>query len=124
MMKCFERLVKTTLSSDFPPHLLTGQNAPQRMLSPLHLSLQHLEGRNIHVRMLFLDFSSAFNTIILQHLVSKLAPSKFTRCCGIGFSTPLCNWLLDFLSNVISLSTGSPKGCILSLLLFTLIIHN
>ena len=69
--------------------------------------------------MLLLDFSSAFNTIIPQHLVSKPAP--------LGFSTPLCNWLIDFLTNrpqsvrvvnnfcnVISLSTGSPQGRVLS----------
>ncbi|KAF7662782.1 hypothetical protein LDENG_00226130 [Lucifuga dentata] len=79
--------------------------------------------------MLFVDFSSAFNTIIPQHLVSKLVP--------LGFSTPLCNWLLDFLtdrpqsvrvgnntSSVISLSTGSPQGCVLSPLLFTLMTHD
>ncbi|KAF7645586.1 hypothetical protein LDENG_00201580, partial [Lucifuga dentata] len=65
--------------------------------------------------------------IIPQHLVSKLAP--------LGFSTTLCNWILDFLSerpqfvrvgkntsSVITLSTGSPQGCVLSPLLFTLII--
>ena len=67
--------------------------------------------------MLFLDFSSAFNTIIPQQLADKLVP--------LGLGTPLCNWLLDFLtdrpqsvrvgnnnSNVISLSTGSPQGCV------------
>ena len=75
--------------------------------------------------MLFLDFSSAFNTIISQHLVDKLGP--------LGFSTPPCNWLLDFLterpesvqvgqntSSVITLGTGSPQGCVLRPLLFTL----
>ena len=88
-----------------------------------------MEGKNTHVRLLFLDFSSAFNTIIPQHLISKLAP--------LGFSTHLCNWLLDFLSHrpqsvrlgnnvssVISLSTGSPQGCVLSPLLFTLMTHD
>ncbi|KAF7640659.1 hypothetical protein LDENG_00024950, partial [Lucifuga dentata] len=72
---------------------------------------------------------SAFNTIIPQHLVSKLAP--------LGFSTTLCNWILDFLSerpqfvhvgknisSVITLSTGSPQGCVLSPLLFTLMTHD
>ncbi|KAF7654199.1 hypothetical protein LDENG_00072850, partial [Lucifuga dentata] len=67
------------------------------------------------------DFSSAFNTIIPQHLVS----------------TTLCNWILDFLSerpqfvrvgkntsSVITLSTGSPQGCVPSLLLFTLMTHD
>ena len=79
--------------------------------------------------MLFVDFSSAFNTIIPQHLISKLVP--------LGLGTPMCNWLLDFLtdrpqsvrvgnntSNTISLSTGSPQGCVLSPLLFTLMTHD
>ena len=53
------------------------------------------------------------------------------------FNTPLCNCLLDFLtnrpqsvwvgnnaSNVITGSTGPPQGCILSLLLFTLMTYD
>ncbi|KAI3374115.1 hypothetical protein L3Q82_005930 [Scortum barcoo] len=98
--------------------------------SALHLSLTHLEEKmNMHVMFLFLDFSSAFNTIIPQHLVGKLGL--------LAFSTPLCNWLLDFLterpqsvrvskntSSVITLSTGSPQGCVLSPLLFTLMTHD
>ncbi|XP_048871844.1 fibroin heavy chain-like [Brienomyrus brachyistius] len=58
--------------------------------SAVHLSLAHLEDKNIHVRMLFVDFSSAFNTIIPQQLVSKLYP--------LAISTPVCNWLLGYLT--------------------------
>ncbi|KAI3353892.1 hypothetical protein L3Q82_005099 [Scortum barcoo] len=123
MMKCFERLVKDHIISKLPPTFDPLQFAyqPNRstedaICSALNLSLTHLEEKNTHVRMLFLDFSSAFNTIIPQHLVGKLGL--------LGFSTPLCNWLLDFLterpqsvrvskntSSVITLSTGSPQGC-------------
>lgn len=56
--------------------------------------------------MLLVDFSSAFNTIIPQHLVRKLAL--------MGFKTTLWTWILDFLSECgvkqllsITLSTGS-----------------
>ena len=79
--------------------------------------------------MLFLDFSSAFNTIRPQQLICKLDT--------LGLSTSLCNWLLDFLSqrpqvvrvgnntsNSITLSTGAPQGCVLSPLLFTLLTHD
>ncbi len=136
IMKCFERLVKDHISSSLPPTFDPYQFAyrPKRstvdaISSALHLTLNHLEAKNTHARLLFLDFSSAFNTIIPQHLVSKLAP--------LGFNTPLRNWLLDFLthrpqavrvgnnfSNVITLSTGSPQGCVLSPLLFTLMTHD
>lgn len=79
--------------------------------------------------MLFIDFSSAFNTVIPQHLVGKLR--------AVGISTPLCNWLLDFLTNrpqtvrvgenssqTIIMNTGVPQGCVLSPLLFTLMTHD
>ncbi len=79
--------------------------------------------------MLFIDFSSAFNTIIPQQLTHKLAQ--------LGLNTSLCNWLLDFLtgrpqavrvgintSSTIILNTGAPQGCVLSPLLFTLLTHD
>ncbi len=40
--------------------------------------------------MLFIDFSSAFNTIIPQQLIHKLVQ--------LGLNTSLCNWMLDFLT--------------------------
>ncbi|XP_059829764.1 uncharacterized protein LOC132396201 [Hypanus sabinus] len=79
--------------------------------------------------MLFIDFSSTFNTIIPQKLIGKLSL--------LGLNTSLCNWILDFLtgrpqsvqigssiSNTITLSMGAPQGCVLSLLLFTLLTHD
>ena len=95
----------------------------------LHLSLAHLENKDSCVRMLFIDFSSAFNTVIPQHLVNKLS--------AIGINTQLCNWLLDFLTNrpqtvrvgknsseTTIMNTGVPQGCVLSPLLFTLMTHD
>lgn len=92
-----------------------------------HQALSHLENKDSYVRLLFLDLSSASNSIILQKLVSKLA--------ALGASPPLCNWVLGpFLtcrqqsvginintSSTVILSTGSPQGCVLSPLLYTLI---
>ncbi|KAK3565327.1 hypothetical protein QTP86_005494 [Hemibagrus guttatus] len=46
----------------------------------LHLALTHLDNKDSYIRMLFIDFSSAFNTIILQHLIETL-----------GLNTSLCN---------------------------------
>ncbi|KAI5618995.1 gastrula zinc finger protein XlCGF28.1-like [Silurus asotus] len=73
--------------------------------------------------------SSAFNTIIPQHLIKKLNL--------LGLNTSLCNWILDFLtgrpqavqignsiSSTTTLSTGAPQGCVLSPLLFTLLTHD
>ncbi len=82
-----------------------------------------------YVRMLFIDFSSAFNTIIPQQLINKLSL--------LGLNNSLCNWILDFLtgrpqsvrvghntSSTTTLSTGAPQGCVLSPLLFTLLTHD
>ncbi len=79
--------------------------------------------------MLFIDFSSAFNTIIPQQLINKLNL--------LGLNNSLCNWILDFLtgrpqsvrvghntSSTTTLSTGAPQGCVLSSLLFTLLTHD
>ena len=57
-----------------------------------HLCLHvHLENKNSHIRILFVDFSSAFNTISPMNLTGK----RIT----LGFTTALCNWILDFLTS-------------------------
>ena len=75
--------------------------------------------------MLFVDFSSAFNTIIPGRL--------FTKLTNLGLSSSICQWIIDFLTNrpqtvrigqhissQLTLSTGSPHGCVLSPLLYSL----
>ena len=37
-----------------------------------HTALSHLDKRNTYVRMLFIDYSSAFNTIEPSKLITKL----------------------------------------------------
>ncbi|KAF0035461.1 hypothetical protein F2P81_013219 [Scophthalmus maximus] len=90
--------------------------------SAIHPALTHRDTKNSYVRMMFIDFSSAFNTIIMDQL---------------GLSTSLCNWLLDFLSErpqvvrvcsntsrTTILSTWPPQGFVLSPLLFMLLTHD
>ncbi|KAI3362875.1 hypothetical protein L3Q82_001924 [Scortum barcoo] len=70
IMKCFERLVKSFITSSIPDSLDPLQFAyrPNRSTEDaialtLHTALSHLDQRDTYVRMLFIDYSSAFNTI-------------------------------------------------------------
>ena len=132
IMKCFERLVMARINSYLPAGLDTLQFAYRSNRSTddaislaLHKSLEHLDNKDTYVRLLFIDYSSAFNTIIPSKLTSKL------RDLGLGPS--LCKWILSFLtdrpqavkigsrtSSTITLSTGAPQGCVLSPLLYSL----
>ncbi|KAI3363482.1 hypothetical protein L3Q82_012093 [Scortum barcoo] len=58
----------------------------------LHTALTHLQLPNTYVRMLFVDFSSAFNTVIPDKLILKL---HNPGTC----SSSLCHWIRDFLTN-------------------------
>ena len=82
--------------------------------------------------MLFIDYSSAFNTIV--PVPSKLIIIKLE---ALGLNPSLCNWVLDFLtgrpqvvkvgnniSTSLTLNTGAPKGCVLSPLLYSLFTHD
>lgn len=80
IMKCFERLVMAHLKALIPPTLDPQQYAYRHnrctddaIASTIHQALSHLENKNSYVRMLFTDFSSAFNTIIPQTLIGKLS---------------------------------------------------
>ncbi|KAG5852656.1 hypothetical protein ANANG_G00064880 [Anguilla anguilla] len=135
-MKCFERLVLAHLKSCLPPTLDPFQFAYRQNRSTedaistaLHSALSHLDNNNTYVRMLFIDFSSAFNTIIPSKLITKPG--------DLGINPSFCNWILDFLTNrpqyvrldnltssTLILSTGVPQGCVLSPLLYYLFTHD
>ena len=81
------------------------------------------------MKMLFIDYSSAFNTIVPSKLVIKLET--------LGLDPTLRNWVLDFLmgrpqvvrvgnniSTPLILNTGAPQGCVQSPLLYSLFTHD
>ena len=78
--------------------------------------------------MLFIDYSSAFNTIVPSKLVTKLRT--------LGLNTSFCNWNLDFvmgrpqvvrvgnITSTVTLNTGAPQGSVLSSLMYSLFTHD
>jgi gmma-aminobutyric acid receptor subunit gamma/cGMP-dependent protein kinase 2 len=95
----------------------------------MHTALSHLDKRNTYVRMLFIDYSSAFNTIVPSKLI--LNPE------ALGLNPAICNWVLDFLlghpqvvnvgndtSTLLTLNIGAPQRCVLSPLLYSLFTHD
>ncbi len=96
----------------------------------LHSSLTHIDSKNgNYVRLLLVDYSSAFNTIVPIKLALKLT--------DLGLISKLCDWIQDFLtgrpqmgkvgqftSNSISLKVGAPQGCCLCPLLYFLYTHD
>jgi hypothetical protein len=78
-MKCFERLVMAHVNTIIPETLdpLKFAYCPNRSTDDavsvaLHTALSHLDKRNTYVRMRFIDYSSAFNTIVPSKLITKL----------------------------------------------------
>ena len=132
VMKSFERLVLTHLKGITGPLLdplqfayRANRSVDDAVNMGLHYILQHLDSPGTYARMLFVDFSSAFNTIIPEVLLTKLTQ--------LTVPASTCQWITNFLidrkqqvrlgettSSTRSVSTGAPQGCVLSPLLFSL----
>jgi hypothetical protein len=132
VMKCFERIILSRLltftHSEFDPLQFAYRNnrsTNDATLTLLHNAFDHLEKPGSFVRILFIDFSSAFNTIQPCLLSQKL----------LSYSVPprLVLWIMQFLvhrtqsvrfqnslSSIKYTSTGAPQGTVLSPVLFTL----
>ncbi len=132
VMKSFEKLVLAYLKDITGPLLdplqfayRTNRSVDDTVNLGLHFILQHLDMPGTYVRILFVDFSPAFNTIIPSLLLPKLTQ--------LSVPTSVCQWITSFLTDrqqlvrlgkytfsTRTISTGAPQGCVLSPLLFSL----
>ena len=133
VMKSFERIVKCLILNQVHDKLdplqfayRAGRGVEDATLTLLSLIVKHLKGTKTHARVLYIDFSSAFNTL-QPHLLTQKLISRF----NLDFK--LVGWVLDFLvqrtqrvrvngclSDFSTVSTGSPQGCCLSPFLYIL----
>ena len=129
-MKCFERVLLPFLLQNIGDLLDPLQFAyrarrgvEDATLCVLNSLYKHLETPKSYARIMFVDFSSAFNTIQPHLLVRKLI--------DMNVNASLINWISNFLTNrtqsvrinshhssTATISTGAPQGCVLSPLLF------
>jgi len=132
VMKCFERIILKLLLSQTTQFLdpfqfayTHNRSTDDATLTILHNVYTHLENTGSFVRILFIDFSSAFNTIQPHLMALKLL--------ALNVNPRLVMWVVSFLvkrfqsvrfhnvlSSVKTTSTGSPQGTVLSPFLFTM----
>ena len=137
MMKCLERIVKQHLSEQVKPYVDNYQFAytanrcvEDATLSLTDFVLSHVDKPNTakqknYVKILYVDFSSAFNAIqphiMMQKLVNmNVNPSLILWINEFLTSRPQYVKFCDVKSDVVVTNTGAPQGCVLSPLLFTL----
>lgn len=131
-MKCFEKLIRNQLivSTAHSWDPLQFAYKAKRSTGDACILLQqllvdHLDKPKRYARVLFIDYSSAFNTICPSLLINRLE--------SVSVSKPLIELIKCFLSNrrqyvtmngrqstTSTTNTGVPQGCCLSPLLFTM----
>ncbi|KAI2664123.1 RNA-directed DNA polymerase from mobile element jockey [Labeo rohita] len=132
VMKCMEKIILQLILPTVSTQLDSYQFAyrPKRgtedaVACLLHSLLHHLQTPHNFASVLFVDFSSAFNTIQRHLLIKKLQHLNVTPL--------LIHWINNFLSSrpqtvkigittssTIITNTGAPQGCVLSPFLYTL----
>ena len=136
VIKTLERLVLQFLKSIINPLFDRFQFAYRENRSVddavslgLFYVLQHLDSPNTYARFVFVDYSSAFNTVI---------PSKlFEKIHNVGVQQSMCLWILGFLLNrpqVVKIGATYRhhvlcllvrlEGCVLSPMLYSLFTYD
>ena len=120
LMKTFERVILSHLLPQVKPHMdnlqfaySEGLSVDDAVLTLLHSLHKHLDTLGTKARLLFVDFSSAFNTIQPHLLMDKLMKMNVNAKLIVWIQSFLSNRLqyVNFngtLSDVIEINTGAP----------------
>ena len=131
IMKSLERILLqylvSTTKDKLDPYQFAykqGCGTEDAVATLVHIITKHLDKPKTYARALFLDFSSAFNTIQTDILVSKMVQRELNPY--------LIHWYASFLTNrvqivkvnktlstAITTNVGAPQGCVSSAMLFT-----
>ena len=130
--KCLERIVLERLRKETAKHqdqnqfaYKKGSSTDDAIILLIQNILSHLEKQKTYARVLFIDFSSAFNTIQPHLMLEKLM--------SMSVDPTIMKFILSFLTNrkqkvrvgqtfssEKTTNTGAPQGYVLSPVLFTL----
>lgn len=94
-----------------------GRSTEDAVVTLVHLIFRHLDKSNSYARALFIDFSSAFNTIQPDLLLTKMVQLQINPFIIQFYHTFLTNRIQHVKVNK---THSSLEGCISSLVLFTL----
>ncbi len=132
VMKCFEKFIVNLMKPGLSPFLdplqyayRQGRSTEDAIVSVTHLVSKHLEKPKAYARILFADFSSAFDTVCPNLLIQKLFSLQVNPWIVKWFYSLLINRTQQVnvngtLSEAKSCSTGIPQGAVSSPPLFIL----
>ena len=132
VMKCFEKIILKKLKKETESHqdpfqfaYRANRGTEDAIATLVHHLCSHLDSPQTSARVLFIDFSSAFNTIQPHLMMKKLRK--------MNVSPSLILWVHNFLTNrqqyvkigdirstVTTTNTGAPQGCVSSPILFSI----
>ncbi len=131
VMKCLEKIIvnmiKPMISSSLDPLQFAykaGRSTEDAIISVTHLISKHLEDPKAYARVLFADFSAAFDTVCPKLLVNKLIDLNVNPSVVKWFHSLLTNRpqqvsVIGTFSEVKHCSTGVPQGFVSSPFIFT-----
>ena len=132
LAKCYEKIIRSRLMSNVSDKLDTYQfaykarrGAEDACLTLFNLISKHLENSKSYLRILFIDFSSAFNTVEPLLILKRLAyldvhPLIILTIRDFLRERPQRVCINGTFSDTIVTNTGCPQGCCLSPTLFSI----